>query len=83
MTVDIPPELEADIAALARAEGLSPQDYLRQVVEREVKTRRPNGPPPALKSFYGALAKYAPAPSAEEIDENRAEMFRNFARGDE
>jgi hypothetical protein len=25
-------------------------------------------------------AKYSPAPSAEEIDENRREMFRNFAQ---
>jgi hypothetical protein len=25
------------------------------------------------------LAKYGPAPSAEEIDTNRAEMFRGFA----
>jgi hypothetical protein len=25
------------------------------------------------------FAKYGPAPSAEEIDANRAEMFRNFA----
>ena len=28
----------------------------------------------------GMLAKYGPAPSAEEIDENRREMFRNFAQ---
>jgi hypothetical protein len=26
------------------------------------------------------LAKYGPAPSAEEIDENRREMFRGLAR---
>jgi hypothetical protein len=25
------------------------------------------------------LAKYGPAPSAEEIDTNRAEMFQHFA----
>jgi len=25
------------------------------------------------------LAKYGPAPSAEEIDANRADMFRGFA----
>ena len=81
MTIDIPPDLEADFTALARDEGVSPQDYLRHMLEREVKTKRPNGRP--LKSLYGALAKYGPAPSAEEIDENRAEMFRNFARGDE
>jgi hypothetical protein len=26
------------------------------------------------------LAKYGPAPSAEQIDENRREMFRGFAK---
>jgi hypothetical protein len=34
------------------------------------------------RSSYGVLAKYGPAPSAEEIDENRRDMFRNFARDD-
>jgi hypothetical protein len=29
-------------------------------------------------SARGILAKYGPAPSAEEIDQNRAEMFSNF-----
>jgi hypothetical protein len=27
------------------------------------------------------FAKYGQAPSAEEIDANRAEMFRNFGEG--
>ena len=30
----------------------------------------------------GLLAQYGPAPSAEEIEENRAEMFANFPRSD-
>ena len=30
------------------------------------------------KSAYGLLAQYGPGPSAEEIDENRREMFRGF-----
>lgn len=29
----------------------------------------------------GMFAKYGQAPSAEEIDANRAEMFRNFGEG--
>jgi hypothetical protein len=28
------------------------------------------------------FAKYGQAPSAEEIDANRADMFRNFGAGD-
>ncbi|MFN0106856.1 MAG: hypothetical protein ACKV2U_32785 [Bryobacteraceae bacterium] len=31
------------------------------------------------KSAYGPLAKYGSGSSAEEIDENRKEMFRGFA----
>ena len=30
------------------------------------------------RSLRGLLAKYGPAPSTEEIDRNRAEMFQNF-----
>jgi len=31
-----------------------------------------------LKSAYGLLAAYGPPPSAEEIDENRRDMFHGF-----
>lgn len=31
-----------------------------------------------FKTGYGMLAKYGPAPSAEEIDENRKDMFHGF-----
>ena len=31
-----------------------------------------------LKTGRGMFAKYGPAPSAEEIDENRREMFKGF-----
>lgn len=34
---------------------------------------------PSFKTGRGMLAKYGPAPSTEEIDENRREMFRRFA----
>jgi hypothetical protein len=34
------------------------------------------------RSLRGLLAKYGPAPSAEEIDQNRAEMLANFPRND-
>ena len=33
-------------------------------------------------SLRGLLARYGSAPSAEEIDQNRADMFRNFLRSD-
>ena len=31
------------------------------------------------KSAYGLLAQYGPGPTAEEIDENRHQMFARFA----
>jgi hypothetical protein len=78
MTITIPPELEADFTTIAQTKGMSPEEYLRQLLEREVQSKRVSQKP--LKSLYGVLAKYGPAPSAEEIDENRKEMFQNFAR---
>jgi hypothetical protein len=46
-----------------------------------------SNPSPGVKkvptfSARGILAKYEPAPSAEEIDQNRAGMFANFPRDD-
>lgn len=80
MTLDVPPELEADLSALAEAEGISPEAYLRRMLEREVQAKRPARKP--LKTYRGVFAKYGPAPSKEEIDENRRDMFKNFARDD-
>ena len=34
---------------------------------------------PPFKTSFGILAEYGPAPSSEEIDANRAEMFQHFA----
>ena len=78
MIITIPPELEADFATIAQTEGVSPEEYLRQLLEREIRSKRISRKP--LKSLYGVLAKHGPAPSAEEIDKTRKEMFRNFAR---
>ena len=35
-----------------------------------------------LRSAYGICADLGPAPSAEEIDEMRQELFKNFPRED-
>lgn len=42
--------------------------------EEDLSRRKP------LKTGRGMGAKYGPAPSAEEIDENPREMFRNFTQ---
>jgi hypothetical protein len=40
MTVDLPGKLAEDFAALAAARGRSPEEYLRELVEREVQSNR-------------------------------------------
>ncbi|MGA2048650.1 MAG: hypothetical protein ABSG96_13195 [Terracidiphilus sp.] len=79
MIVELPAEIEASVKAQALVRGLSVEAYLRDVVERDLrlaeetnKTDRP------FESGRGILAAFGPAPSAEEIDANRAEMFRGF-----
>lgn len=78
------PELEATLTQKALIEGLSLAAYIERVLAREANADvvEPSSPRP-LKSLYGVLAKYGPGPSEKDIDENRAEMFRNFARDDE
>lgn len=77
--VELPAEIEASVKAQALVRGLSAEAYLRDVVERDQRLavesasfQRP------LKSGWGLCADLGTAPSAEEIDENRAEMFRGF-----
>jgi hypothetical protein len=77
LTIDFSNEQIAALHAKATAEGLTVEEWLRKLAENEV------GPVASEKPFtsgYGILAKYGPAPSAEEIDENRRAMFRSFAK---
>jgi hypothetical protein len=86
MTIALPlqPEEEAELPVAARAKGVSAHALVREAVNRiiaeapgDVSSKKE-----ATRSVRGLLAKYGPAPSAEEIDENRAEMFANFPRDD-
>jgi len=73
LTVELAEEQIAALKAKAAGEGLSLEDWLRKVADQEAEPpRKP------LKSARGILAKYGPAPSAEEIDENRRDMFKGF-----
>jgi hypothetical protein len=75
------PSLE-EVVGLAKQ--LSPADKLR-LIERvipDVEAAVEATEDKALKSLYGALAHLGPAPSAEDIDEVRREMLRNFPRDD-
>ncbi len=76
-TIDLPDDLGAALEAEALAQGVSAAAFTRHVLEEAVKLRQQ---PKPRKSGYGLLAKYGPGPSEEEIDENRREMFREFAQ---
>ncbi len=73
ITIELAEEQVAALEARALAEGLSLEGWLRKLANGETEPRRK-----PYKTGYGMLAKYGPAPSAEEIDENRREMFRGF-----
>jgi hypothetical protein len=85
MTITLPlePQKQAKLIALAQEKGVSADDLVREAIDKilaEASEVTPlEGP---TRSLRGLLAKYGPAPSAEEIDQNRAEMFADFPRSD-
>jgi len=83
ITLPLQPQEEARLVAAALAKGVSPDALVREALEKilaEVPDVSPGQEP--TRSLRGILAKYGPAPSAAEIDENRAEMLANFPRSD-
>ena len=80
MTIDLElePQREAKLLALANAKGLSADDLVREVVHSMLDTV-PEQPSRPKKSLYGLWSKYGPGPSEHEIEENRREMFHGFA----
>lgn len=80
LNIEIPENVAAALKARAQAEGVSENRYVSDVLKKTLASDLAQQPNRPLKTGRGMLAKYGPAPSAEEIDENRREMFRNFAR---
>jgi len=79
MTIELPTELELAITEQANARGVSAAGYVREVLERELAPALgPQPPGQPFKTSRGMWAKYGISLSAEDIDENRADMFRNF-----
>ncbi len=79
MIIDLPEELEAALKVQAKARGVSPAGYVCDVLQRDLapSLRTPLSAIP-FKTGRGMFAKYGKAPSAEEIDANRADLFGNF-----
>ena len=77
--IELPEELGAVLKAQAKAHGVSADGYVREVLEHELATSLdPQSAGVPFKTGRGMFAKYGQAPSAEEIDANRAAMFRKF-----
>jgi hypothetical protein len=86
MTITLPlqPQEEATLLALAQAKGVSTTTLVQEAIHRMLSESdlQPNAPKEPTISVRGILAKYGPAPSADEINQNRAEMLANFPRDD-
>ena len=77
MTVQIELSDQQAEALQAKAAALG---LTLQALFQKLATGEPNpSPSKPLESGYGVLARYGPAPAAEEIDENRSDKFRGFA----
>jgi hypothetical protein len=77
MTIEIPEKLEMALKTKATLCGTSPDLYLREMLEHDLEGMlEAKAPVVPYKSSRGILAKYGPAPTAEEIDENRRDMLR-------
>jgi hypothetical protein len=74
--IEIPDDQAAALKAKAAAQGLTLKAWLGKLAAESPV----NSPRKPLKTGRGMLAKYGTAPSAEEIDENRKDMFRGFAQ---
>ena len=78
LTIELPNNLESALKAHANAQGVSEAGYVRTLLERDLSPSTANKSLPPFETGFGSLAKYGPAPTAEEIDANRADMFRQF-----
>lgn len=81
MTIELSEQLESALKLQANARGVSPDHYIREVLERDLGglPELESGKP--LKSGRGMWANYGISLSDKDIDENRAEMFKNFGEG--
>lgn len=79
MTIKLPEDLGAALKAQANAHGVSADGYASELLKRDLASSletQSYGVP--FKTERGMFTKYGQAPSAEEIEANRADMFRNF-----
>jgi plasmid stability protein len=75
--IEIPDDRAEALKARAASHGLTLEAWFAKLAEEEAPASASQEP---FKTGRGMLAKYGPAPSADEIDENRRDMFRGFAQ---
>ena len=80
LNIELSDDIGAAVEAQARAQGISPDRYVSDVLESALGLVFEPVSPLPFETGYGMWAKHGPAPSAEEIDENRREMFSNFGK---
>jgi hypothetical protein len=85
MTITLPlePQKAAKLIAVAESKGMTADALVSHAID-EIIAEAPGVSTPLepTLSLRGLFARYGPAPSADEIDQNRADMFRNFPRSD-
>jgi hypothetical protein len=77
MIVEISDELEAAVRRQAETSGVAPEEYVRDAVKRSLPQLL-EGAIGSTRSGRGMWTKYDFTLSKQDIDENRAEMLRNF-----
>jgi len=72
--IELPDSQAAALKAKAALQRLTLKAWLGKLAEESAA----DAPRKPLKAGRGMLAEYGVAPSAEEIDENRKDMFHGF-----
>jgi len=77
--IELAEDTGAALKAEANADGVSADGYERERLKRDLTPpldTQSSGVP--FKTGRGVFANYEQAPSAGQIDANRADLFRNF-----
>lgn len=82
ITVPLPSQDEAKLIALAQAKGVSTGELIHEALDHLLATAKAENTKEPTRSLRGLLAKHGSAPSAQDIDESRAEMLGGFSRSD-
>jgi hypothetical protein len=84
MTITLPlePQKQPNLIAVVESNGMTADELASHAIDAIIRGARGRPLKEPTHSLRGLLAKYGPAPSAEEIEQNQAEMLANFPRTD-